>query len=549
MIRFLSTIVLTTFFNAALAQLPKETMAQIDDMLTEKYPAEGAGAAVLITKGGKTIYSNASGKASIELNVDISAQHVFEIGSITKQFTAMAILMLEEQGKLKIEDEITKYLPDYPMMGYSITIHHLLNHTSGIQSYTDMATWAAIWRLEKGVDEMIDVFKNEPMHFEPGTQWEYNNSGYFLLGAIIEKASGMTYADFLQQNIFNPLEMKNTRYGSRKELIMNRAAGYDRAPDGFFDNAEFLSMTQPYAAGSIMSTVGDMALWMEALKANKLISAESLKKAWTNYPLKNGNPTNYGYGFAISDINGSPTIEHSGGIFGYSSNGIYLPDEDLYTIILTNCSCNSPYDFSTRIAAIAIGKPYTEPEPIPLSAEELDEYVAIYEFEDGSTRTITREENQLYSQRTGGSKFAIYPYEKDKFYFKDSFTRLTFERNNMNRIGAVITTSRGDVSRAKRTNRKIEEKVAVELSTDKLERLVGKYELAPNFLMEIRVENGKLFGQATGQPAFELFAKDELHFFLTVVDAELEFVEGDNGEIESLILHQGGREMPGKKVD
>ena len=545
---YLLSVFVAIFTANAFGQLPKNIVSQIDDMLVEKYTAEGAGAAILITKGGKTIYSNAMGKASIELNVDLSTQHLFEIGSITKQFTAVAVLMLAEEGKLNIEDEITKHLPDYPMMGYTITIHHLMNHTSGIQSYTDMATWAAIWRLEKSVDEMIDVFKNEPMQFEPGTQWAYNNSGYFLLGAIIEKVSGMPYAEFLQEKIFTPLGMRNTRFGSRKELIMNRAAGYDRAPNGFFDNAEFLSMSHPYAAGAIMSTVGDMAIWMEALKANKLISAESLKKAWTNYTLANGEPTNYGYGFMVNEINGSPTIEHSGGIFGYSSNGIYLPQEDLYTIILTNCSCNSPYEFSTRIAALAIGKPYTDPAPIVLTDTELDEYVGIYAFEDGSTRTITRDKSQLYSQRTGGSKTEIYPYEKDKFYFEDSFTQLIFERNNMKRIGRVITKNRGELSTAKRTNRKIEEKIAVQLPIAQLERLTGTYQLAPNFMMEISVENGSLIGQATGQPAFTLSAQDQLHFFLTVVEAEIEFVEDEDGQIVSLILYQGGQKVPGKKV-
>lgn len=533
---------------AAQAQLTNNTIEAIDAMLVEKYPADGVGAAILVSQNGEIIYKKASGNANIELGVPTQTDHVFEIGSITKQFTAVAILMLEEGGKLKVEDEITKYLSDYPTNGYTITIHHLLNHTSGIQSYTDMATWAAIWRLDKSVDELIDVFKNEPMQFEPGTQWVYSNSGYVLLGAIIEKVSGMTYEAFLQEKIFEPLGMKHTTYGSRKKLVMNRAAGYERAPDGFYNNAEFLSMTQPYAAGSIMSTVGDLNIWMNALKNNKLIGAKSLQKAWTNYKLSNGSSTNYGYGFALSEINGSPTIEHSGGIFGYSSNGIYLPEEDVYTIVLTNCSCNSPYDFSTRVAAIAIGKPYDNPKPFALPTDALEQYVGIYEFEDGTTRTITLKDNQLYSQRSGGSKFEVFAYAEDKFYFEDSFTRLTFERDNMNRIGAVISETRGEKSRAVRTNRKLEEKIAVILPVEKLERLVGKYELAPNFMMEIRIENGKLVGQATGQPAFDLSAKDELHFFLTVVDAEIEFIENENGNISALVLHQGGQNLHGKKV-
>ena len=177
-----------------------------------------SGAAILITKGDKVLYRGGAGMADLELSIPMTADHVFEIGSITKQFTAVAILMLAEAGKLDVQDEITKYLPDYPTEDHKITIHHLLNHTSGIRSYTSM-NLQGIARTDMTPAELIDFFKNEPMDFAPGERWLYNNSGYILLGYIIEKVSGQSYEDFIEQRIFKTLGMENSRYGHKGEII------------------------------------------------------------------------------------------------------------------------------------------------------------------------------------------------------------------------------------------------------------------------------------------------------------------------------------------
>jgi len=533
---------------ALLTAVGQNITKQVDALIAKNYPTDGPGGAILIAKGGKAIYTKGFGKASLELNVNNTANHVFEIGSITKQFTAVAILMLEEEGKLTVNDPITMFLPDYPTHGETITIHHLLTHTSGITGYTDLQEWAQKWRLDMPLDSIIALFKDLPLEFKPGEKWSYSNSGYILLGAIIEKASGMSYEEFVETRIFKTLGMANSVYGSRSEIITNRAAGYMQADEKTFINAEFLSMTQPYAAGSIMSTVGDLLIWQNALRDNKIITQASKEKAWKNYPLNNGKPMNYGYGWMPNEIFGSPSVEHSGGIFGYTSNGLYMPNEDVYVIILTNCSCKNAAELSTEIAALAIGKPLVNPATLPLTDQQLQEYVAIYEFDDGTTRTITRDGNQLYSMRTGGAKYEIYPFKPDEFYLKDSFTRLRFVRNNMNEIGEVETAARIDKQVAKRTNRVIVEKVAIELPTPQLQRLEGVFELAPGFNITIDERASKLYLQATGQPEFELFALSPLRFFLTVVDAEIEFIEGADGKIESLILFQNGQEMPGKKI-
>src|SRR5690606_29278501 len=218
---------------------------------------------VLVARKGEILYQKPIGLANVELGTPMKPDNVFEIGSITTQFTGVAVLMPLEPGTLSPDDDITRFLPAHPTHGHRISIHHLLTHTSGIKSYTELEKWTKEWRRDFTPQEMIDFFKDEPMTFAPGEKYAYNNSAYFILGYVIEKASGMTYEDFIEQRIFTPLGMTNSRYGHKDEITPNRAAGYSSGVGVV--NAPYLSMTQPYAAGSIMSTVGDLYRWNTAV--------------------------------------------------------------------------------------------------------------------------------------------------------------------------------------------------------------------------------------------------------------------------------------------
>jgi len=241
----------------------------IDSMIAKAVLADGPGISLIVTRNGKSIYHKARGMANLELGVPLETSSVFRIGSITKQFTAAAVMLLAEDGKLSIEDDITKFLPDYPTHGHKITIEHLLTHTSGIKSYTDIPHYTdASIKNDLTVTELIDVFKNQPMDFAPGERFAYTNSGYVLLGAIIEKLSGENYESFLQKRIFDPLEMRHSFYGQRSRIINNRATGY-QGSSGQPLNAAFLSMTQPYTAGSLLSTTGDLDIGPILRQADK----------------------------------------------------------------------------------------------------------------------------------------------------------------------------------------------------------------------------------------------------------------------------------------
>ena len=519
--------------------------ADLDAMMKAKYKAGEPGAVALVAKAGKPIYRQAFGMADMENNIVMRPEHVFEIGSITKQFTAVSILMLMEQGKLKLNDPITKFIPEYPMHGYTITIHHLLTHTSGIKSYTGMEKWTKLWRQDMKPMEMIDLFKNEPMEFAPGEKWNYNNSAYFMLGYIIEKASGTPYPEFLEKNIFTPLGMKNSYYGSQSKIIRNRAQGYQKQAE--YVNAEYLSLTQPYSAGSIMSTVDDLLTWQMAINANKLVKKETIQLAHTPVTLNNGKVEKYGYGWGIGDINGSPTTEHSGGIFGFVTNSIYSSKEDVFVAVFANCDCNDPVEVSTRMAAKAIGKPYADPvAKVKLDPAYAKTLTGVYDFEDSTTRYITLEGDQLYSQRTGSNKFKIFPQDKTNFVFETGFSTLhvTVEKGEVNE---AAMNNRGFITKGVKTNKSIPTRVEVPVDPATLQQYTGSYEIQPGFNLVMTLEDGHLMSQATGQGKLELFAESPTKFFLKVVDAQIEFTPNATGKFD-LVLYQGGQKVPGKLI-
>lgn len=447
----LSLFLLLTCTSACFAQngVSKQLETTFDQLLSEQFKQDETGCAALVAQKGQVIYKKAFGMADLELNVPMQVDMVFRIGSITKQFTAVAILQLMEQGKLSLQDEITKFIPDYPTQGKTITIEHLLTHTSGIKSYTGMEKFGEIMRKDMKPEELIALFKDEPMDFDPGTQYRYNNSAYFLLGYIIEKITGKTYPQYLEENFFKPLSMTNSYYGDDRKIIKNRAAGYQPSPDGVV-NADPLSMTLPYAAGSIQSTVEDLFKWHQALHAYRLIKKENLEKAFTAYKLKDGKGVEYGYGWALSKVQDSPSIEHGGGINGFLTNAIYLPKEEVFVAVFSNSLAKSPDLVSGKMAAAAIGKPYPT-KAIDLEDQVLQNYVGMYVHEEGGERSILKEGKQLFTQRGNGNKTPIKAFAKDQFFFDNSLTILEFKRDATGKVITMVSNDRGKIMNWKRS--------------------------------------------------------------------------------------------------
>jgi CubicO group peptidase (beta-lactamase class C family) len=444
---FLSFL-LSFSFNLILVkgQTPAQLTAEFDRIISSEFKAQEPGGVVLVTQKGRIIYKKSFGLANVELNVPMKDEMVFNIASITKQFTAVAVLQLMEQGKLSLQDEITKYLPDYPAGGQKITIESLLTHTAGIPgSEPEAMSKLQGKRSFVTLPEIIATFKNRPLDFAPGTKWNYSNNGYMLLGAIIEKVSGISYGEYLEKNIFKPAGMTATHFGDDYIIVKNRAASYvhSRAESRFL-NAPNGKIEIAYSAGAIQSTAEDLFRWNQALNANKLIKKESLEKARTEYKLPNGKGTNYGYGWFIGNIKGSPLVEHGGNMGGFMSHAIYLPQEDVFVAVFYNFrAARLPEFLAGDLAALTIGKPFDINE-IAVDENLLKTYVGVYE-DEGGERSITVENGKLYYQRVGGNKFSLKPYAKDKFFLEDTAIIGEFKRDaaSGNITGLALANKRG----------------------------------------------------------------------------------------------------------
>jgi CubicO group peptidase (beta-lactamase class C family) len=524
---------------------------RMEALLKGAYPADKPGAAAIVVKDGKVVFRKASGMASLELDVPLQPDMVFRLGSITKQFTATAVMMLVEEGKLALDDPIEKHLAGYPTQGHRITIEHLLTHTSGIQSYTDMPGWMTSKVLsDLTVSDLVDGFKKEPMQFAPGEKYRYNNSAYVLLGAIIEKASGKTYESFLRERIFAPLGMKSSGYGSDGPIIAKRLPGYTRE-ENVPKTARYLSMTQPYAAGALVSTVDDLALWDAALYTGKLLKTSSLERMWTPFATSDGKSTKYGYGWGISEVRGRRTIEHGGGIFGFSTHALRVPDERVYVAVLCNSDrpTASPGLVARKLAALAIGDPYPEPTAVKLDPSVLNRYVGVYRVDADTQRTVTLEDGRLYLQRTGGRRNEARPSSETDFFFDDSLTRLRFVVDPSGRATELLVFPDGamEPERSPRLAGAVAEKPVARVDPSVYDAYAGEYELAPGFILTVTREGDHLMTQATGQSKVEAFPRSETEFFLKVVDAQITFVRGPGGVVDQLVLHQGGRDTPAKR--
>lgn len=343
-------IIIGSTFNTVYAQ---NLESKIDSLLLNVFKdKDGPGGEFLVSKAGKPIYQKAFGKANIELDFNLTSENIFQIGSITKQFTAISVLILEEKGKLNVNDPISKHIPDYPM-GDKITLHHLLTHTSGIKDFTKMKSLQEISQKEMTPKMIVDFFKNEPVDFATGEKFAYTNSGYIILGYIIELVSGETYEDFIQKNIFDKAGMTKSFYASDRKIIPKRAYGYHKKERGYVNKTQ-ISLSIPFSSGSLMSTTGDMLKWQNALNQNLLLNPKTIKKAFTKYKLNDGQELTYGYGWFLSEINGVQLRKHGGSVFGFKSMGVYIPSEDIYVIGLSNCDCNSPTKVMEDIALLTM---------------------------------------------------------------------------------------------------------------------------------------------------------------------------------------------------
>jgi CubicO group peptidase (beta-lactamase class C family) len=383
-----------------------------------------AGVSVAVVKNARTVLAKGYGFADLENDVPATAETVYRVGSITKQFTSAAIMRLMEQGKLSLDDTLQKFLPNFPTQGNRVTVRHLLNHTSGIKSYTSLGPkWQRVIRLDLVPDSLVALFANEPFDFKPGDAWLYDNSGYFLLGMIIEKLSGKPYGQYLQDELFTPLGLKSTVYCDQAPLIKHRAQGYATRPGGGFINAEPLSMTQPYAAGSLCSTVNDLAAWTLALSSGKVVTPASYKLMTTPGTLNDGKPLSYGFGLGVGTLGGHRQVSHNGGINGFISELHYYPDDSVITVVLTNTGALAAVQLERLIARRALG--IKDLPAVPIDASALERLVGQYQIGTVRVRLFV-EGGRLRAEQPGAPAFGL-KHVGDGRFVRDDNDDVQFE--------------------------------------------------------------------------------------------------------------------------
>ena len=571
-------MILLALQGHGLAQSQSQKAAKIDEVMTLANKYRLFNGSVLVAENGKVIYKKGFGLANMEWNIPNTPETRFRLGSITKQFTATLILQLVEQGKIKLDGKLSDYLPDYRKdVGEKVTIHQLLNHTSGIPSYTGLpGFFSDVSRNPYSVDDFVKKYASNDLEFEPGSKFSYNNSGYFLLGAIIEKVTGKPYERVLKEKIFDPLGMKNTGYDHYATILEKRASGYEKTADGYV-NAPYLDMSLPYAAGSLYSTVEDLYLWDQALYTDRVLSAQSKELMYKP------NLNDYAYGWFITKAKlgtGTetvPSIGHNGGINGFNTLIVRYPVQKNLIVLLDNTSQGASLDrLSKALTNILYNQPYDLPK-MPLAAvllrktiEEKGIEAGVAQYRDLKARQANvydfgePELNQLGYQllQTKKLKEAVEIFKLNVEAYPQGF-------NTYDSLGEAYMTSgnnelaiqnykkslelnpqnTGAVAMLKRLETTSPTVAARETVDPKLyDAYVGEYEITPTFKAAVFKEGDKLMMQATDQPAFELFPESADNFFLKVVEAKVTFTRDDKGQVTGLVIHQGGRDVPGKKI-
>lgn len=417
----------------------------LDSAALEHVKAETvAGVSVAVVHAGDTLLLKGYGLADLEWGVEtpFDASASYEIGSVTKQFTAAAILMLAERGQVNLDADIRDYLPEFDSQGHAVSVRRLLDHTSGMKGYTEMPVFGELASMKLPRDTMISLVEAEPFEFEPGTALIYNNSAYFFLGLIIEEVSGRTYEDFVKEELFEPLGMEGSYYCSETAIRPNRAHGYDANPEGLI-RKRYLDHTWPYAAGSLCSTAGDLVRWNQALHHGGVLAPESYESMITPAPLNDGTPVRYAKGLAVVGEGRHRVIAHGGGINGYLSDARYYPEEDLVVVVLQNSTGPlGPAALSQALAELVLG-PAPEPEAVPFSVD-LDELVGRYTGPArGRTLTmeVTRDGNQLVFTTEGASE-GMRPIHVGDLTWAEGNSRVRFVRRN----GRVVELRMDQVS-------------------------------------------------------------------------------------------------------
>lgn len=505
------------------------------------------GASVLVSRNGDIIYRKGFGYADIEKKIPVTPDTKFKIGSVSKQFTAVAILKLQEEGRIKTGDKLSKYIPDFPR-GNEVTIYQLLTHTSGIHDYN--STPGLDMTKPVTPQALLDIIKKLPYDFNPGERYLYNNSGYFILGYIVAQLSGKTLSEYLNETFFKPLGMKNSGIYETNIVLNNEAQGYSMNA-GMVKKADFQEMSWASGVGSIYSTTEDLYKWNEAVFNGKVLSEATLKTAFTQAVLNSGAKVDYGFGWFLITDRGFKFIQHSGGVSGFSAYLERQPDNNLTVCVLLN-SLPSPEGIQPILNGQAISefilRDKMEKQNIGMdmvvSENILKKYVGRYNYGQAMAMWVTLKDKQLFGQMTMMEASLLTPVSENEFYFKARNAKIKFVTDSSSKVDRLFQYQNGEFFEAAR----LKDETPVKVNPDFFDKLTGKYDFGNNYVIEIKKEDDKLYILSPYMPKYELLPTSESDYFAMEVASKISFILNKEGKAESLTSTFDGMILPAKKL-
>lgn len=543
-----SALVLALLLTAApvAAAISPGFKAKADSLLADAYAATGPGAAVIVTENGKTVYAAGRGLADVERKVPITPATHFRMASITKQFTAAAVLRLAEQGKLSLDDPLSRFLPTYPAPGASATVRQLLNHSGGMMDYTRIPGLGVEAKGKAySTEQLIAVFKDVPPPSKPGEKWDYNNSGYVLLGAILEKVTGKSWDQAVGDLVAAPLKLATIRTGIGADGTPGMAVGYTDK-DGKVAIAEKIHMSMAHAAGALVGTVGDLADWGNALHNGKLLAPATYTAMTGTTTTADGKTQPYGYGIRSGDVRGRKEIGHAGNIDGFSTDSIYLPKEKIFVAVFANSDSpqSDPTTVARRLAALAVGDAYPVFTKVAVDPKAVDALVGTYAFAD-TERAFFRRDGKLFVQRKDGPQLEVFAAGANKFFYGlDSLTWFEIMRDPAGKPQVAMHQKGASTAETGRwKGPPPADKPAVAIPAATLDSYAGSY-TSMDGVFVFKHEGGGLTVKLGEQSTLPMKAVSANEFEVTQIGAKIRFNAKD-GKIGSITMFLRGQELEG----
>lgn len=539
--------------DAAMAQ-PASTpaadfKAAADALVAASYPADGPGAAVIVTRGGQVIYSAGRGLADVENRRSITIDTRFRLGSIAKQFTAATVLKLVEEGKMSLDDPVSRFIPDYPQPGAKATIRQLLNHTSGIQDFSKIPGWITRNRHRPWTTrQLLAVFRDLPPKARPGTAWEYNNGGYVLLGAIVERVTDKPWHEAMDERIMKPLGLKSTSHPAPDAVDASVARGYTDQ-DGKQVPIALSHLSVAHAAGGLQGSVADMARWAQALHHGEVVRADLYKEMISPARLADGSTETYGMGLRLRQIRGRPALVHGGAGGGLDTDSAYVPSDDLFVAVFAN-SDDPQSDTASlvrRLAALALAEPVPTFARANVALASIEPLAGLYSVEKGPPRRFFTRGGKVYMAR-GDDEVEVVPAGDDRFFLaSDDLTWLGFTRRPDGKH--VLEVHRVDMARPDRSVRTgpIPADAQVTVPATVLQSYVGTFstDAGPKAIVAMGADGWLTI--ALNSPPLQMRPLSQTEFMVDEARSRVIF-HPENGTVNRFTIKRGARELTGTRI-